>query len=568
MQVEEIFKTIVDKGVELVWNTPPFFPWIVAVLLGMGIFITFSLGWINIRKFKHAVDAIRGRFDNPEDSGDINHFQALTTALSATVGIGNIAGVALGIHYGGPGIVFWLWVSGIFGMSLKFAECTLALHYRTFDEKGRVSGGPMYTIMNGLGGKWKILAFVFAALAVLCSFGTGNMNQANTVAVSAASDFGIPGWVVGLVLACTAGLVLMGGIKRIGAVSSKLMPAMGVIYMIGALLILLSRPGRLPWLFWTILKEAFNPSAAFGGTAVGAFSFTLLWGVKRALFSNEAGQGSAPIAHSAARTEEPVREGVVAMLEPFVDTLLICTMTGLVIVGTGVWNRKFEQERPLELNKIQVMMSPSFPVTDRDLHGENKVPLVKFQGETTVKDGKGKGLIFIANDALIEDPLLLNSGKPFNGKIRIRGTTLTGEKGEKISLMLRGRMLLSSSALTAMAFRKGFEDAVGLGWLGNLIVSISVFLFGLSTIISWSYYGDRCVEFLFGVKYTRIYHFAYVIFTFLGAVMALETVWAYGDLAMGLMATANLVSVFMLTPVVIRLTKDYFSREDTFYKRW
>ena len=566
MELEALFKEFVDKGVDLIWKTPEAFPWIIALLLGAGIFVTFRLGWINIRKFKHAVDAIRGRFDNPKDSGDINHFQALSTALSATVGIGNIAGVALAIHYAGPGIIFWLWVSGLFGMSLKYAECTLSLNYRTFDSEGKVSGGPMYTMERGLGGKWKILAVLFAVFAVFCSFGTGNMNQANTVAVTAASDLGIPGWIVGAFLAGTAGLVIIGGIKRIGAVSSRLMPAMAILYTLGALTILLSEPTRLPGLFGTILSQAFSPTAAFGGTAVGAFSFTLLWGIRRALFSNEAGQGSAPIAHAAARTEEPVREGTVAMLGPFVDTIVICTMTGLVVVGTGVWNQKYHQVRPLELNKFEIKAAPEKPVTDRDLHLEHPVELKDFSGTFQVREGKAPALLFLVNDAFVDGCRLLHDGKYYDGKLTLKNQRLTDAGGRGINLYIEGDMLLSSSALTARAFRMGFEKALGLGWLGNLIVTISVILFGLSTIISWAYYGDRCMEYLFGVKYTRIYHVIYVIFTYMGAVLALETVWAYGDLAMGMMATTNLISVLALTPVLVRLTKDYFSKEHTFYK--
>ncbi len=566
MELEALFKKFVDTGVDLVWNTPSVFPWFVAMLLGAGIYVTIRLGFPNIRLFKHAVDTIRGKFDDPEDKGDINHFQALTTALSATVGIGNIAGVALGIHYGGPGIVFWLWVSGFFGMTLKFTEVTLAHKYRTFDADGNVSGGPMYTMERGLGGYWKILAAAFAVLAVFCSFGTGNMNQANTVAVSAASDFGMPGWIVGLILAGTAGLVIIGGIKRIGAVSSRLMPTMAVLYTIGALIILLGEPSKLPHLFATIFREAFTPSAAFGGTAVGAFSFTLLWGVKRALFSNEAGQGSAPIAHAAARTHEPVREGVVALLEPFVDTLVICTLTGLVIVTTGVWKEKFPQVRTLELNKIQVAAAPARPVTDRDLHGENPIELKPFEGSFQVREGRPEGLLFVVNDAFVDEPRLLLDGKPYTGRLTLKDGSLTDTKGTNLTFSLSGKMLLSSSALTAKAFHRGFEETLGLGLLGNLVVSLSVFLFGLSTIISWAYYGDRCVEYLFGVKYTRIYHTAYIVFTYLGAVLALETVWNYGDLAMGLMATTNLISVLLLTPVVVRLTKEYTSKVHKVYK--
>ncbi|MBU0754727.1 MAG: alanine:cation symporter family protein, partial [Planctomycetes bacterium] len=251
---------IVEWGNGLVWETPETFPWLIVLLLGAGIYITFRMGWINIRYFGHAVNVIRGKYDNPEDAGDINHFQALTTALSATVGIGNIAGVALGIHYGGPGIMFWLWISGVFGMTLKFAECTLSMHYRKFDEKGNASGGPMYYIERGLGAGWKWMGVAFACLAVICSFGTGNMNQANTVAKVAETDFmfgfGVPNWVTGVILAAIVGMVIIGGIRRIGAVSSKLMPFMALLYTVGGMYVIIDHLPELPQIFVEIIDGA------------------------------------------------------------------------------------------------------------------------------------------------------------------------------------------------------------------------------------------------------------------------------------------------------------------------
>jgi len=566
--IESVIEKIAEVGNDLVWETPEAFPWLVGVLLLSGIFITFRMGWVNIRHLKHGFNVIRGRYDNPEDSGDINHFQALTTALSATVGIGNIAGVATAIHMGGPGVIFWLWVSGIFGMTLKFAECTLSMHYRKFDEKGNASGGPMYYIERGLGAGWKWMAVTFAVLAVICSFATGNMNQANSVAVSAAADFGTPGWMAGLCLAVVAGAVIIGGIRRIGAVSSKLMPTMAVIYVAGTLVILLSRPQELPGLFAVIVREAFSPSAAIGGAAVGAWSLTLLWGIKRALFSNEAGQGSAPIAHAAARTKEPVREGVVAMIGPLVDTLTICTLTGLVIVSMGVWDRKHPVDRTLELNKITVYEAPAQDAADRILHDSDEESPVEYAGETPikVKEGVAEGILFELNDGFIRDARLFLDGEPYTGEITLRDERVVNREDTSLTLTITGEAYLHSSALTAVAFQKAFDRILGLGWLGNLIVTISVILFALSTIISWSYYGDRCVEYLFGVKYIMAYRILYVCFTYMGACLALETVWAFGDLALGLMSIPNLFAVMLLSPVLVRITKDYFSREHKRYR--
>lgn len=254
-----------------------------------------------------------GKFDHPDAIGDVNHFQALTTALSATVGIGNIAGVAIAIHYGGPGALFWMWVTAFFGMAVKYTECTLAVKYRIQNSDGSVSGGPMYYIEKGLGEQWKWLAVFFAAMAVICSFLTGNAVQANTVADTMKATFLIPGWITGLATASVVGFVIVGGIKRIGRVTASLMPVMAIIYVLGALIILLLNVEKVLPAFGTIIEYAFTPKAGAFGIGSGLFLTTLVWGIKRGLFSNEAGQGSAPIAHGAAKTKEPVREGVVAL---------------------------------------------------------------------------------------------------------------------------------------------------------------------------------------------------------------------------------------------------------------
>jgi AGCS family alanine or glycine:cation symporter len=559
---ETILKTFVDTANVYVWETPEVFPWLVALLLGSGIFITFRMRWINFRKFGHAIDVIRGRYDNPEDAGDINHFQALTTALSATVGIGNIAGVATAIHYGGPGTIFWLWMSGIFGMTLKFAECALSMHYRTFDEKGNAAGGPMYYIEMGLGKNWKWMAVLFACLTVVGSFGSGNMNQSNTVAVSAAADFGAPDWLVGLILASLVALVILGGIRRIGAVTARLMPSMAILYILGALFILFSHLPQLPGVFVSIVTEAMKPKAAFGGTAAGVWHLTLLWGIKRALFSNEAGQGSAPIAHAAAKTKEPIREGVVAMVGPFIDTLMICTLTGLVIITTGVWDDKKEEVRYLDSNKVEVYADPGYEIPDAHLHDTERIPEL-FSGTAQVTDGKAEGVLFVVNDGFIDDAVLYKEGEPYTGVFTKEGLSITDGDGEALRVDVHGRSLQHSSALTAWAFSVGFGR---FGKLGNYIVTICVFLFGFSTIISWSYYGDRAVEYLFGIKYVMLYRMVYIFFTFMGAVLALETVWAYGDMALGSMCVPNLIAVVLLSPKLVELTKDYFSRKHKRYK--
>lgn len=304
-------------------------PWLVLLLLGTGLFVTLRLAFVQVRLFRHGVRVTSGAFSRDSDGGDLSHFQALSTALSATVGIGNIAGVAAAIHFGGPGALFWMWVTAFFGMALKYTECTLAVKYRSLDETGAVSGGPMRYMEKGLGRRW--LAMLFAAAVVLCSFGQGNAIQSFTVADSLRAGFGVPPALTGLVGMTLVGLVIVGGVRRIGAVAGVLAPFMALFYVGAALLLLALHLDRVPGAFAAIFRGAFSPADA----AAGGILATMLWGVKRGLFSNESGQGSAPIAHAAAKTEEPVREGVVALLEPFIDTLVICSMTGLAILCTG-----------------------------------------------------------------------------------------------------------------------------------------------------------------------------------------------------------------------------------------
>lgn len=469
-QIKDVLYTYVWE-----WPTnwfPHSVPFLVILLLGTGIYVTFKYQFLQITKFWHGVQVIRGIYDNPADDGDINHFQALASALSATIGIGNIAGVATAIHYGGPGALFWMWLTAIFGMTLKFSEATLALKYRKINPDGSASGGPMYYILHGLGSNWKWLALAFAFFCVISSFGSGNMIQSFTVSDQLMSDFSIPRWITSLTMAILVALVILGGIKRIGQVTSKLTPFMALFYVLGAFLILLLNPGEILPTFSKIISEAFHPSSAVTGVAGGGFLVflnTMLWGVKRGLFSNEAGQGSAPIAHAAAKTKEPVREGVVAMLGPFVDTLVICTMTGLAITITGAY---------------------------------------------LVTDSAGA--------------------------------------------------LLVGSPMTAYAFSTGLSV---LGGWGGYIVTVGVVLFALSTAISWSYYGDRGAQFLWGDKAIIPYKIVYVFMVFLGGIFSLEIVWGFGDIALGLMAIPNLLAIILLAGKVKEMKDDYFGREQVPFKK-
>jgi AGCS family alanine or glycine:cation symporter len=312
------------------------------LLIPTGLFFIFKLRFLNITKLRHSINVISGKYDKPEDKGDINHFSALATALSATVGTGNIVGVALAIYFGGPGAVFWMWITGFLGMILKYAECTLSNKYRHFNSDGSVSGGPMYYMEMGLKQKLgrfaKILAVIFAIATVVCSLGTGNMAQSNSISDALLTNYGVPDWVSGLVLTSLVLLVIVGGIKRIAEVTSRLVPFMAGLYFIAAMVVIIANFEDVPQAFQLIFHDAFSGTAAAGGFVGSTFMMTLVWGVRRGLFSNEAGQGSAAIAHAAAKTKYPAREGLVASVGPLVDTLIICTLTALLIIVTGAWD--------------------------------------------------------------------------------------------------------------------------------------------------------------------------------------------------------------------------------------
>ena len=427
------------------------------ILIGTGLFVTIALGFIQLKRLNHSFAVVSGKYDNPDDEGDVTHFQALSAALSATIGIGNIAGVALAVRLGGPGALFWMWVTAVLGMALKYAECTLSHRYRVIHEDGSASGGPMYYIEKGLGPKWKPLAVFFATCAVICSFCTGNMNQANTIAQMFLT-YNVSIYVSGVVIAALVGLVIIGGIKRIAAVASRLVPTMAVLYVLGTMVIIITHSENIMPSFAKIFTEAFSLKAGWGGLFA-----VIMWGVRRGLYSNEAGQGSAPIAHAAAKTKESAREGAVALMGPFIDTLIVCTMTGLAILSTGV----------------------------------------------------------------------------------IESTSLTGAQ------------------LTREAFRQGFSFAPEIG---SFIVNCAVLLFAYTTMVAWSYYGDRSIEYLAGPKAIKPYRWVYVFFNFMGAILPLTFVWNFGDIALSLMTIPNLIGVLFLTGILKGITTEYFAKEHIPYK--
>ncbi len=430
-----------------VWGLP-----LVILLFGAGLVFTVYFAFPQFRLSKHAVDVVAGKYDKPEDKGEITHFQALCAALSATIGLGNIAGVAVAITAGGPGAVFWMWVAGLLGMATKFSSISLSMIHRTYnDETGVTHGGPMFTIKNGLGKAYYPLAIMFSICTILGAIGAGNMFQSNQMAKMLGDSFSVPFWVTGVVFTILTGLVLVGGIKRIGNVAAKLVPTMVVIYFFGALGIILVNLSVVPSLLMQIVTDAFTGTAAVGGFAGVMFKDVVVQGVRRAVFSNEAGLGSAAMAHSAAKSK-PIQEGLVGMLGPFIDTIVVCSLTAVVILITGKW-------------------------------------------------------------------------------------TATGG--------------LAGAELTASAFGTLYGNA------GVYMITLIVILFAFSSIISWSYYGEQAMVFLFGEKSIKGYRFVFTLFVFVGAMLKLSTILNFSDAFLGLMAIPNLITNLILTKDLKKELKQY-----------
>ncbi|MEZ4827493.1 MAG: sodium:alanine symporter family protein [Bacteroidia bacterium] len=526
-------------------------PVLIVMLLATGIFLTLRLGFIQFRRLGHGFAVASGKYDDPNDPGDVSHFQALSTALSATVGIGNIAGVAIAIHWGGPGALFWMWVTALLGMATKYTEVTLAQKYREVESGeesqlvGTVSGGPMYYIERGLGKNWKWLAMFVAFALMLTAFLTGNAIQANTVADLLNSEFGIPVWGTGVFTAAIVAMVILGGISRIGRVTGILAPGMAALYVLGGLVVLIMNYDSIIPAFKLIFTEAFNPTAGVAGTGIGIFLETMRWGVKRGLFSNEAGQGSAPIAHSAAKTDEPVSEGAVALLEPFIDTIIICSITGLVILSTGVWNMKTPTQLILNASDVSWVQQAGDAVSFVSAPAELNFTQGVAEGETQLAWHE-VAVVDVFTDAA--------HSQRFTGKILpAQGKAVADDGTEYLSLY--GSAVENAAPLTALAFSQD------LGQAGKLIVIICVFLFAVSTAISWSYYGDRCANYLFGRKAILPYKIVFVAMHFIGAVTALNTIWDLGDTALSLVTIPNVFALILLSGVVKKMTDDYFKNK-------
>ncbi|SHI61760.1 alanine or glycine:cation symporter, AGCS family [Tangfeifania diversioriginum] len=539
--------------------------WFVFLLLGTGLFFTIYLKFPQFRYLRHSLRIVRGKFDKEGDEGDTSHFQALTTALSGTVGTGNIAGVALAIHLGGPAALFWMLVTAAVGMTTKFVEVTLSHKYREKAEDGSIAGGPMYYMRKRLNiqlknkkvintGKW--LGAIFAVATILSSFGTGNLPQINSIANSMFETFGLNHILTGAVLSVFLAMVILGGIKRIAKVTSRLVPIMAVVYFIGAIAVIAYNYDNIIPSISAIIGDVFTGSAAAGGFLGGSIAFAFNRGVNRGLFSNEAGQGSAPIAHAAARAHEPVSEGLVALLEPFIDTIIICTLTGLVILSSGVWSEKIENQfqsvdmivlkgNYSETNETEKQQLADFLLEREDL------PL--FTGTLNVSDGEIQNQPTILHArSVAEDVKVWMNDEPYSGTIELADGNLT--PGQNVTLS--GKSLMHSAPLTTVAFTRSW-----FGEYGKYIVSIGLLMFAFSTAISWSYYGGRAVTYLFGIKGVIYYRIIYVIGFFLASFTDTTIVWTLSGITIALMTIPNLIGI-------LSLHKEMKSEVKLFWQEW
>lgn len=531
--------------------------WFPYVLLGTGLFFTIYLKFPQVRYFKHAWKVVLGKYDKADAPGDTSHFRALTTALSGTVGTGNIGGVAFAIFLGGPAALFWMWATAFFGMTTKFVEVTLSHKYRDKTPDGTMAGGPMYYMDKRLNMKW--LAIAFAVATVISSFGTGNLPQSNGIATSIEATFGFDPLIVGSVLGVLLALVILGGITRIAAVTSKIVPLMALIYLVGAVSVIFANLENVGPAFVSVLSDVFTGSAATGGFLGATIAYAFNRGVNRGLFSNEAGQGSAPIAHAAAKTDEPVAEGMVSILEPFIDTIIICTLTGLVILSSGVWKEK--HLNTFDRSDMDIVAGAYVESSDSDkkqlygyLNGLDGNSVEEYNGEIQVVNGKPVSSGFtIINARSLAEEVTFTVGDPedtFTGTLKVVDGQLL-----KDNINVTGYSLIHSASLTAVAFTRGF-----FGESGKYIVSIGLLLFAFSTAIAWSYYGDRAMTYLFGPRSVMPYRVVYVAGFIWAAVSDTTLVWTLSAVAIVVMTLPNLFGIILLRKEMKESVANYWTR--------
>ncbi len=537
--------------------------WFMVLLIGTGLFFTVYLGFPQIRYFRHAIRITKGKYDHSHDVGDTSHFQALSTALSGTVGTGNIAGVALAIHLGGPAALFWMLLTAAIGMCTKMVEVSISHKYRDILPDGSVSGGPMYYMKKRLNittrrGKvirtGLILGGFFAGATILSSFGTGSLPQINSISNAVFSTFGIKHIITGAILSVLLAMIIIGGIKRIAKVTSVMVPFMAILYLAGSLIVIFSNYENILPSLGSIFGDAFTGSAAAGGFLGASFAFAMNRGVNRGLFSNESGQGSAPIAHSAARAPEPVSEGMVALLEPFIDTIVICTLTGLVVLSSGAWNTKTENH--FQTTDMQYVAGTYDDSRSEDVvrlgdHVRGNALLPLFDGRLEVEKGvlKTEGVSLIHSRSLAENVTYASGNKPFSGVIEVRNGKLVNPSAFDVT----GESLIHSAPLTTFAFSR----SVMKGW-GKYIVAFGLLLFAFSTAISWSYYGDRAVTFLMGQKYVIYYRIIFVAAFFVASFTDTTIIWSLSYIAIVLMAVPNLIGLLILRKEVKQNVRDYW----------
>lgn len=537
--------------------------WFIFLLLGTGVFFTIYLRFPQIRYFRHALRIVKGKYDKKSDKGDTSHFQALATALSGTVGTGNIAGVALAVHLGGPAALFWMLVTAFLGMCTKFVEVTLSHKYRDFDEKGLVAGGPMYYMKKRLNihlrngkqiktGYW--LGGFFAVTTILSSFGSGSLPQINSISNSLFATFGVSHIITGAVLSLLLGLIIIGGIKRIAMVTARLVPIMAIIYFAGAIAVILFNYQHIIPSLVSIMRDLFTGTSAIGGFLGAGFSFAFNNGVNRGLFSNEAGQGSAPIAHAAAKAHEPVSEGMVAILEPFIDTIIICFLTGMVLLSSGVWNEKLPnqfQKTDIEVLANRYDEGDAADVALLKNHLNNTAPLPLFSGVLHVLNGKvDEDYSILHARSLAENMEILAGKQPYTGEITVIRGKVTNTSNDVI---FTGFSLIHSAPLTTAAYTRSF-----LGDFGKYIVAIGLLLFAFSTAIAWSYYGDRAVTYLIGTRYVQFYRIIFVVSFFLASFTDTTIIWNLSLLTVAFMAIPNLIGLLVLHKEVKTTIRDYW----------
>jgi AGCS family alanine or glycine:cation symporter len=537
-------------GLDSLLGSSPWFPF---VLLGVGLFFTVYLGFPQIRFFKHAWIVLRGKNERDDAPGDTSHFQALSLALSGTIGTGNIGGVGLAIYIGGPAALFWMWMTAFLGMATKLTEVTLSHKYRVVAENGTMAGGPMYYMERGLKMHW--LAIFFAIATIFSSFGTGNMPQINNIALSVQSTFSIAPIITGAVLAVILGLVIVGGIQRIKIVAATLVPSMAALYLVGALSVILVNYENIIPSFGAVFGGVFNGTSAVGGFLGASFAFAFSRGVNRGLFSNEAGQGSAPIAHASARADEPVSEGMVSLLEPFIDTIVICTLTGLVILSSGAWINKYENEfQSADMAILEGVYSDQDEADQAALYSylmqDSDTSVSAFSGDMLVVNGaviNTGDFTMLHARSVAEDIVVTENGEPYSGSVPIVDGAISQE-----GITVTGKSLVHSSALTTIAFSYGL-----FGDFGPYIVTFSLVLFAFSTAIAWSYYGDRAVIYLVGFKWVLPYRLVYCLGFFIASFADTTIVWNFAAVSVVLMALPNLFGIFLLRKEMKTLVHDY-----------